>query len=79
MKVFVKAKPSAKENKVLAPQLRLIPETEEWYVVSTKEPALEGKANEGIAKLLAEYFKVARSQVRLIRGATSKKKVFEIK
>ncbi|MEK7194181.1 MAG: DUF167 domain-containing protein [Patescibacteria group bacterium] len=79
MKVFVRAKAGAWEDRVVPPQPRLIPEVEEWYTVSVKEPAVEGRANEAITKLLAEYFKVSLSQVRLVRGATSKKKVFEIK
>lgn len=78
MKIFVKAKPGAKENKVTSPPLRLIPEAEEWYTVSVKERPVEGRANEAITKLLAEYFKVSRSQVRLLSGATSKRKVFSI-
>jgi len=79
MKIFVKAKTGAKENKVTPPLLRLIPEAEECYTVSVKERPVEGRANEAITKLLAEHFKVSRSQVRLISGATSKRKVFEIK
>ena len=79
MKIFVKAKTGAKENKVTPPSLRLIPEAEEWYTISAKERPVEGRANEALTKLLAEHFKVSRSQVRLISGATSKRKVFEIK
>ena len=78
MKIFVKAKTGAKENKVTPPLLKLIPETEEYYTVSVKERPVEGRANESITKLLAEHFKVSRSQVRLISGATSKRKIFEI-
>lgn len=78
MKVFVKAKPGAREDKVVAPEPRLIPQDEEWYSVSVKAPAQDGKANEAIAELLAEHFDVSRSHVRLIRGATAKRKVFEI-
>jgi uncharacterized protein len=79
LKVFVKAKPGAKVDKVVAPQPRLIPEDEEWYVVSVKERAVEGRATEAVMRLLAEHFKVSRSAVRLVSGATSKRKVFEIK
>ncbi|MDO8728275.1 MAG: DUF167 domain-containing protein [bacterium] len=79
MKIFVKAKPNAKEDKIIPPPLTLIPETEEWYTVSVKEHPVGGRANEAITKLLAEYFHVSRSQVKLISGATSKRKVFDIK
>lgn len=88
MKIFVKAKTNAKENKITPPPLKMWKDPpsqgsgvakEEWYTVSVKERPVEGRANEAITKLLAEHFKVSRSQVRLISGATSKRKVFEIK
>lgn len=78
MKIFVKAKTGAKENRVIPPPLKLIPEIENDYIVLTKERPVEGRANETIVKLLAEYFKIPRSQVRLISGAASKRKMFEI-
>ncbi len=78
MKIFVKAKPNAKENKVAPPPLKLMTEVEEWYTVSVKERPAEGKANETIIKLLAEYFGILRYKVKLISGTTSKRKVFEI-
>ena len=79
MKIFVKTKTGAKENKVIPPSLKLIPDVEPLYIVSTKERPVEGRANEAIVKLLAKYFGVPRSQVRLISGATSKRKVFEVR
>ena len=47
-------------------------------VVCTKEPAIEGRANAAAIKLIAEHFEVNRMSVKLIRGHTSKYKVFEI-
>ena len=78
MKLFVKAKTGQKENKIVPPALKLIPDDEEWYSISVKERPVEGRANEAITKLLAAHFKVSRTQVRLISGAISKRKVFEI-
>lgn len=78
MKIFVKVKTGAKEDRVRPPALRLVPDEEEWYSVSTKERPIEGRANEAIAKLLATHFRIPRSNVRLIGGATSKRKTFEI-
>ena len=46
--------------------------------IYTKAPAVEGRANAAAAKLLAKHFGVAPSKVKLVRGATSKYKVFEI-
>ena len=45
--------------------------------IYTKAPAIEGRAN-AAAKLLAKHFSVAPSKVKLVRGAASKYKVFEI-
>ena len=46
--------------------------------IYTKAPAIEGRANLAAVKLLAKHFGVASSKVRLVRGAASKYKVFEI-
>ena len=46
--------------------------------IYTKAPAIEGRANAAAVKLLAKHFGVAPSKVKLVRGATSKYKVFEI-
>ena len=47
-------------------------------VVYTKAPAIEGRANLAAVKLVAKYYGVAPSRVKLVRGATSRNKVFEI-
>lgn len=49
------------------------------YKISVKEAPVAGKANEAIIEALAEYFDVAKSNITLISGQTSKQKVFEIK
>lgn len=46
--------------------------------IYTKAPAIEGRANLAAVKLLAKHFGVALSKVKLVRGAASKYKVFEI-
>lgn len=48
------------------------------YVIYTKAPAIEGRANAAAIKLLAKYFGVPQSVVKLVRGAASKRKVFDI-
>lgn len=48
------------------------------FTVWIKEKPVEGRANEAVAKALAEYFGVAKSKVNLIKGHTSKQKIFEI-
>ncbi len=71
MKIFVKAKPLAREEKV-----EKVDETN--FIVAVKEPPREGKANKAIIRALADYFKVAPSQISLVAGFSSKQKVFDI-
>ena len=37
-----------------------------------------GKANDTVIGLIAEYFGVAKSAVKIVRGETSRKKIVEI-
>lgn len=46
--------------------------------VYVSQPPLQGRANEAVIEALAGYLKTAKSRVKLIRGAKSKQKVFEI-
>lgn len=71
MKINVKAKPGAREEKV--------EKIDEFnYVVSVKEPPVRGKANEAIRNALAVYFKTASARVKIISGYSSRNKVVEI-
>ncbi len=84
MKIIVKAKTRARENKVeRVSQPTLLDDGKTnglvTYKVSVKEAPVAGKANEAIVQVLADYFNVTKSQIRLISGQTSKQKIFEIK
>ncbi len=82
MRIFVKVKAGSRENKVEEPPQRLLPTDErvnDYYIVSVKEPPVEGRANDAVVRVLAEHFGVSRAQVTLLSGSTSKIKVFEIK
>lgn len=48
------------------------------YIAFVYAPAREGKANEALIELLAGYFSVPKSSVKIIRGQTSRKKLVEI-
>ena len=48
------------------------------YIIYTKAPAIEGRANAAAIKLLAKYFGVPQSAVKLVHGARAKHKVFEV-
>jgi len=71
MKIFVKAKPNAKEEKIQKVD-------EIHFRVSVKEPPVQGRANVAISKVLALHFGIAPSQVSLVSGFSSKQNVFEI-
>lgn len=71
MKISVKVKLNAKEERVE----RLDAEN---LAVWVKAKPVEGKANEALREILAEYFGVARSKVMLLRGHTSRNKIFEV-
>ncbi|OGF62055.1 hypothetical protein A2926_01685 [Candidatus Giovannonibacteria bacterium RIFCSPLOWO2_01_FULL_44_40] len=71
MKIFVKAKPAAKEASVEKID-------DAHFVVAVREPPNEGRANEAIARALVDYFNAPRTSVRLVSGFSSRQKVFEI-
>jgi len=84
MRIIVKAKAKSREEKVervTQPSLALnnIKTELTVYKVSVKEAPVGGQANEAIIKALAKYFDVAKSNIYLISGQTSKQKIFEIK
>jgi uncharacterized protein (TIGR00251 family) len=48
------------------------------YQVSVKAPPHDGKANLAVIKLLSEYFSVPKSQIKIVRGHTARKKLLAI-
>lgn len=71
VKIWVSVKPQAKVEEV-----KKI--SEEEYVASVHAPAREGKANEALIELLASYFSVPKSAVRIVRGQSGRRKLMEI-
>ena len=71
MRIFVKAKPRSREERVAR-----VDDTH--FIVAVKERPIEGKANEAITEALADYFNVAKSKVTLVSGHASREKLFEI-
>lgn len=47
--------------------------------IYVRERAVEGKATEAVAAVLAKYLGVARSRVELVSGATSRVKRFRVR
>jgi uncharacterized protein (TIGR00251 family) len=52
--------------------------SQQEYQVSVHAAAIAGKANQALIDLLARYFSVPKSSVKLLRGRSSRKKAFEI-
>lgn len=52
--------------------------TQNMFKVRVRVKPVDGKANLEVIKLLANHFGVKESCVKIIRGASSKKKVVEI-
>ncbi len=71
MKIKVKVKPNAKKNEVKRIE-------EDFYEVRVTVVPEKGKANKKVIELLSKELKVPKSRIKLIRGETSKEKIFEI-
>jgi uncharacterized protein len=71
VKIWVSVKPQAKRAEV-----KKIAEGE--YAASVQAPAREGKANQALIELLASYFAVPKSSVKIVRGESSRRKLVEI-
>lgn len=71
MRIVVRAKPNAREEKVV----RL---SDTNFDVFVKAPAKEGKANKAVERALAAYFKVRPYEVEIVSGHLGKLKVVEV-
>lgn len=70
-KIWVTVKPQAKKSDV-----KKISDGE--YAASVAAPAREGKANEAVIELLADYFSMPKSSIRIVRGQTGRRKLIEL-
>ncbi len=55
-----------------------VKEEDGLIVIAVKEPPIKGKANKRVIELLAKYFGVKKSQIRIVSGLKSKEKVVEV-
>ena len=72
MKISTRLKPNSRHRE------EVVVGDDGVLTIYTKAPSIEGRANAAAVKLLARHFGVAPSKVKLVRGAASKYKVFEI-
>ena len=69
--INIKVIPNAKRNNVLE-------ENDRFKVYVTALP-VNGKANKSVIKVLAEYLKVKKRNIKIIKGNKSKEKIIEIR
>ncbi len=72
MKISAKIKPNSRHRE------EVVANDDGSLTIYTKAPAIEGRANLAAVKLVAKYYGVAPSRVKLVRGVASRNKVFEI-
>ena len=56
----------------------VVPQPDGSYKVDVKAPPVEGKANEAVCAVIAEFFKKSKSAVRVVTGSTNSRKIVEI-
>jgi hypothetical protein len=71
MRINVKVKLKASQEKVVQ-----IDQTH--FEVSVHAAPVDGQANDRVVELLADYFEVPKSTVRIISGHTGRQKLVEI-
>ena len=75
MKIRCKIKPNSKKGNLIQ---KSQDENGEFFDIFVREPAIEGKANLAVIKLLAKEFDISKSRVSLKTGTKSRFKIFEI-
>lgn len=71
IKKQVKVKPNSRQQNIQE-------EADGSLTVHLKSPPVDGKANEELVKILAEKFNVAKSQITIKSGLSSRTKLVEI-
>ena len=71
MIVDIRVRPNAKQNRVGG-------EIAGRLIVFVQAPAIDGKANEAVTKVLAKHFEVRPRDIKILKGETSRDKSVEI-
>ncbi len=70
-KIWVTVKPRTKTEEVRKTD-------DGQYIATVHAPPQKGKANKALIELLANYFSVPKSSVRIVRGQTGRRKLIGI-
>lgn len=71
MKIKIRVIPRASRNTITAD------ENGDLRVYTTVAPT-DGKANEAVIKMMADFLKVPKSAIKIVRGNTTRDKVIEV-
>ena len=71
MKIAVFVKPGSKKGD-------LVEATGEGLTVFLRAKAVDGAANQALIRVLAKHFHVAKSQIAIVNGQKSRKKLVEV-
>lgn len=71
MRIYVHVSPRSSKNEV-------VKTAEGDYKVKLTAPPVDGEANNLLIKVLAEYFDVPKSLVRIVGGKSAKTKIIEL-
>jgi len=76
MIIRIKATPNAKQNEII--DWITVPHVGPVLRVRIQSPPVDGKANKALCQFLAKSLGLSKSQVSLVKGATSRIKSFEV-
>lgn len=68
MTISCKVIPNAKRNKITVL-------SDGCFKIHLTAPAVEGKANKALIKILADYFDVAKGKIQITRGERGRNKI----
>ncbi len=72
MLIKIKVFPNSKKNKITK-------KSKGSYRIEIREKAERGKANDAIIDLFSQYFKISKSNIRIIKGWKQRNKIIKIK
>ncbi len=72
MKIKIRVLPRSSKNEVIGEM------SDGTLKIKLTAPPVDGKANESLIELLADYFNKPKSKIKIASGATSKNKTIEI-
>ncbi len=78
MNITVIVHPNSKRPRVSAEGKSALSGDRQVLHIYVSAPPVAGRANEAVISALAEHFGVKKYQVRLLKGTTSKQKLFSI-